>query len=190
MRELIWPPTEPSIRMKRRTSVPAILALFLPSLAMAQAPVRAAPAGEWVLWTPSIEWAAAPPAAAAEEDRGAVTFLGAAAGFGVATLGAASLLTGYALSGGPPEHFTPVFVVGAAATTAVGAHLGNRRRGDVWTTMAATGLTLAASVIALDALGDGGNAAPAGLLVTASVLTILAATGTELSTMNSAGEER
>lgn len=154
---------------------------------MAQAPARTAPTEEWRLWKPSVHAPPSPHATTPEEDPGDFTSLGAATGFGVALVGAGALLMwdfrGDSPASASRDAATIVFAVGAPVATALGAHLGNRRRGNVWVSLAATGATMAASLLVLDAIHDSTEGRSRGPYVVVPVLTILAATVTELSTM-------
>jgi hypothetical protein len=140
--------------MPRLPLLPLLL-LALPLSVGAQAPHRAAPADHWQPWQPS-EAVALDPAMDGWEVGGvdmALTALGATAGLGLVFLASSAVLMQGFSGTGPSSRDASaaalLFVTGGTLAGPYGAHLGNRRRGDLWSGIVVTGVAMAASVAAL-----------------------------------------
>lgn len=143
-----------SIQQKNRDPIKTILALLpglvlLPSIAtaQAQAPLRAEVSPQWERWEPNPV-SATPITGDAEVRLGdmVLTTGGAAIGFGVALLAAGAVL-GSNHDGISPDRQDigtagVILIAGGTAATSLGAHLGNRSRGDLLLTALGTGAAL------------------------------------------------
>jgi hypothetical protein len=164
--------------LKQISAVAVAFAFLLPASAAAQAHLPLETASRWERWTPPVGVLSVEPGTLQAGESGDVvlTTVGATAGFGLGVVASLVVFSMNPTSGNSPAEM--LALAGVAAGPAIGAHLANRKRGDVWVTLLATGAVVAASAVVLTAADEPSLA----YFVAIPIFTVGTATATELLT--------
>ena len=140
--------------MRHVSSLTVIVALLLSTTAAAQASPALEAASPWDRWELSVGLLSGNSIADQHAETRDVLFttVGATAGFGLGVVGSLAVFSMNPTSGHRPLEM--LALGGLVAGPALGAHLGNRKRGDVWITLLATGTVVAASGAVLAAVDE------------------------------------